>query len=178
MSTLERRKIGTFYEPLGRENNMQKRNFLLKVRRSRKGYFLVYLMILIVFGVLFYLKRRELTIPTPTLIISIVFILLLIKFTEIHRIKDWWAITDSALVQSLGLINKNVREVSFSSISDMDVSKPIFKRLLNYGDVNVRLFLNETSIKINDINKPEQFVEDFQRIISQNRRNNDGIGQK
>jgi len=157
---------------------MQKKKFLLKVKRSRKTYFLVYLMILIIIGVLVYFKRNGLIIPTFTLIISIGFVIILIKFTEIHRIKDWWAITDSALIQSLGLLNKNVREVSFSSISDMDISKPFFKRFLNYGDVNIRLFLNETSIKIKDISNPTQFVEDFQLIISQNRRNNNEFRQK
>ena len=135
-------------------------------------------MVLIVAGVLIYFKKNGLDIPKLTLIISLVFIFILIKSVEIHRIKDWWGVTDSALIQSLGLLDKNVREVGFSSISDMDVCKPLFKRFLNYGDVNVRLFLNETSIKIKDINNPEQFVENFQRIISQNRKNNNGIGQK
>ena len=157
---------------------MQKKEFLFKVRKSRKSYFLIYVMILIILGVLYYFKQQGLTIPGIALIISIIFIVLLIKFTEIHRLKDWWAITNSALIQSLGLLNKNVREVGFSSISDMDISKPFFKRFLNYGDVNVRLFLNETSIKIRDISNPEQFVEDFQRIILQNRKNNNGFGQK
>ena len=156
---------------------MQKKEFLFKVRRSRKSYSLIYFMILIILGVLYYFKQGGLTIPSVTLIISIIFIVLLIKFTEIHRLKDWWAITNSALIQSLGLLNKNVREVGFSSISDMDINKPFFKRLLNYGDVNIRLFLNETSIKIKDISNPEQFVEDFQQIISQNRENNNGFGQ-
>ena len=157
---------------------MQKRNFLLKVRRSRKSYFFIYLMILAIVGVLIYLNQIELTIPPLALIISIVSIVLLIKFIEIHRIRDWWAITDSELVQSLGLLNKNIREVGFSSISDMDIHQPFFKRLLNYGDVNIRLFLNETSIKIKDINNPEQFVESFRVIISQKGKNNNGIGQK
>lgn len=157
---------------------MQKKNFLLKVKRSRRSYFLIYLMILIIIGVLIYLRKIGLTIPTITLVISIGFILFLIKSIEVHRMKDWWAITNSALIQSLGLLNKNVREVGFSSISDMDVSKPFFKRFLNYGDVHVRLFLNETSINIKDISNPEQFVEDFQIIISQNRKNHHGIGQE
>ena len=157
---------------------MQKRKFLLKVRRSRKSYFIIYLMILAVTGTLFYFKKIGLNIPTFAWVVSVLFIFFLIKFTEVHRIKDWWGVTDSALVQSLGLLNKNVREVGFSSISDMDISKPFFKRFLNYGDVNIRLFLNETSIKVRDISKPEQFVEDFQRIISQSRKNKNGFGQK
>ena len=157
---------------------MQKKKFLLKVKRSRKNYFLVYLMVLGIIGTLIYLKVNGFMIPKSALIISIVFILLVIKFTEIHRMKDWWGVTNSGLIQSLGLLNKNVREVGFSSISDMDISKPLFKRFLNYGDVNIRLFLNETSIKMKDISNPDQFVEDFQLIISKNKKNNNGIGEK
>ena len=153
-------------------------NILIKVRKSRKSYSLVYLMVIVIIGTLVYLNNKGLTIPTIALIISGGFSLLLIKFTEVHRIKDWWAITDSALIQSLGLINKNIREVRFSSISDMDIHKPFFKRFLNYGDVNIRLFLNDTSINMKDISRPEKFVEAFQSIISQNRRNSHGIGQE
>ncbi len=84
-------------------------------------------MIFIIVGVLIYFNGVGLTVPKFVLIISISFIFLLIKFTEIYRIKDWWGITNSGFVQSLGLLNKNVREVGFSSISDMDVHKPFLK---------------------------------------------------
>jgi len=151
---------------------MQRKNFLLKVRRTRKSYFLVYLMILIIIGVLIYFNISGLTIPSFTLIISIGFIVLLVKITEIHRMRHWWAITDSTLIQSIGLLNKNMREVSFSSISDVGIDKPFLKRLLNYGNVTVRIFLNESSIEIKNISNPEQFVEDFQSIISRDRKKN------
>ena len=76
-------------------------------------------MILIVVGILIYFRKMGLDIPTFALVTAIVFIVLLIKITEIHRIRDWWGVTNSELIQSLGLLNKNVREVDFSSISDL-----------------------------------------------------------
>ncbi|MBU1246170.1 MAG: PH domain-containing protein [Nanoarchaeota archaeon] len=172
MNIPRRKSIGDDLSLVEQGNNMQKKNFLLKVRRTRRSYFLVYFMILIIIGVLIYFNINGLAIPTFTLVISIGFIILLVKFTEIHRMRHWWAITDSTLIQSVGLLNKNMREVSFSSISDVGINKPLFKRLLNYGDVTVRIFLNETSIKIKNISNPERFVENFQSIISQDRKNN------
>ena len=79
------------------------------------------------------------------------------------------------MIQSTGIFNKNVREIDFSSISDLDLDQSFFKRFLNYGNVNVRLFLNETSIKIHDISNPEEFIETLQRLISMNRRPRHGI---
>lgn len=154
---------------------MKKREYLIKVRRSRKTYLLIYLMILSIIFLLGYIYYNGETPARIALIISGLFVLFAFKFTELHRFKDWWAITATSLIQSTGIFNKNVREIDFSSISDLDLDQSFFKRLLNYGNVNVRLFLNETSIKIVDINKPGEFIEELQRIISMTRKKNHGI---
>jgi uncharacterized membrane protein YdbT with pleckstrin-like domain len=151
---------------------MKKREYLFKVFRSRKAYFLIYLMNLIIIFLLIFLFFNGYNIEKFQILISTVFILFSIVFIEIHRIKDWWAITNSSFVQSLSILNKNVREVDFSSISDLDLEQPFLKRILNYGDVNVRLFLNETSIKIKNISKPREFMEKLQDTMFANRRNN------
>jgi uncharacterized membrane protein YdbT with pleckstrin-like domain len=129
-------------------------------------------MNLIIIFLLIFLFFNGYNIEKFQILISTVFILFSIVFIEIHRIKDWWAITNSSFVQSLSILNKNVREVDFSSISDLDLEQPFLKRILNYGDVNVRLFLNETSIKIKNISKPREFMEKLQDTMFANRRNN------
>lgn len=154
---------------------MTKRKYLIKVKRSRKTYLVLYLMIIAIFGLLIYIKNKGYEINQIPLIIAIAFAFFVIKFTELHRFKDWWAVTDKSLIQSTGIFNKNVREVDFSSISDLDLDQPFFKRIINYGDVNVRLFLNETSIKIKDINRPMDFIEDLQEIMSIRGTKRDGI---
>jgi len=134
-------------------------------------------MISIIVGTLLVLNYYNYSITPKVLILSSLFIFFLLSYTEYHRIKDWWAITDHSLVQSRGLLSKNVREIDFSSISDLDVDQPILKRILNFGNVNVRLFLNETSISITDINQPEDFIKELQSIISLNKRKKEhGIG--
>jgi len=153
---------------------MQKKKYLIKIKKSRKAYFLTYLMIFIILFALGFLYYNEQTPNQIILIISGIFIFLLIYIAEIKRFREWWAITDSSLIHSIGILNKNVREISFSSISDLDLDQSFFKRILNYGNVNVRLFLNETSIKITDITKPTEFIEELQRIISMKKEKNHG----
>jgi uncharacterized membrane protein YdbT with pleckstrin-like domain len=134
-------------------------------------------MIISIIGLISYFYYKGNSLNSFALIISFLFIILIIKFTELHRFKDWWAITNTSIIQSTGILNKNVRDIDFSSISDLDLDQPFFKRILNYGNVNVRLFLNETSIKIIDINKPGEFIEELQRIISMNRGSKSGLRQ-
>jgi len=154
---------------------MKKREYLIKVKKSRKSYFLLYLMVIFILSLIGYLFYKGYSINKLALIISFVFAFLILKFTEIDRFKDWWAITESSLVQSKGIFNKNVREIDFSSISDLDLDQTFFKRILNYGNINVRLFLNETSIKIVDITRPKEFIEEFQKIVSNNKNQRNGI---
>ncbi len=154
---------------------MKKRNYLIKVRRSRKSFLGYYLMILIVMGLLFHLYRIGDNPNKLALNSSIIFIFLILIYIEYTRLKDWWAITEGSIVQSQGLLNKNIREIDFSSISDLDLDQTFSKRILNYGNINVRLFLNETSIKIPNINKPEIFIEELQGLISGSRRKGNGI---
>ena len=151
---------------------MQKEKIIIKLRRARRSYFLVYFLSLAILMVLIYLATTGIVISIFMWIVAFFVISSLIKYAEIHRIKDWWGITDSALIQNLGIINKKIRHVGFTSISDMDVSKPIHKRILNYGDVNVRLFLSDTAIKINNISNPDRFVEVFHLVMSEHRKNN------
>jgi membrane protein YdbS with pleckstrin-like domain len=154
---------------------MKKRKYLIKVRKSRKSFFILYLMMFFVLGFLAYLWLNGNGPEKIALISGIIFIILLIKYIEISVWKDWWAITENSLIQSTGILDKNVREIDFSSISDLDLDQAFFKRVLNYGNVNVRLFINETSIKIININKPRQFIDELQRLISKSRRGKDGI---
>ena len=144
---------------------MKKEQILLRVWRSRKSYLFYYFIIFLVIGILGYFYYLQVEISSTVLIIAIVVVILLVKIIEIHRIRNWWAITESSFVESKGILNKNVRELDFTSISDIDLNQGFFKRLLGYGTINVRRFLNETSIVINNINRPERFLNILQDAI-------------
>jgi membrane protein YdbS with pleckstrin-like domain len=154
---------------------MKKKKYLIKIRRSRKSFLFLYLMAIFIIGSLIYLYYIGHPPSLFALIVAIIFIKIIIKYTEIQRWKDWWAVTETSLIQSTGIFNKNIREIDFSSISDLDLDQSLFKRFLNYGNVNIRLFLNETSIKIININKPGEFIEELQTIMSMSKKKKNGI---
>ncbi len=146
---------------------MVKKKFLIKVRTSRKRFIPLYIMSLIIILLLIYFPLVQGAKLLPFIWkLSIPFIVISIIYPEYYRIKDWWAVTETSLIQSQGLFDKNVREIDFSSVSDLDLEQILIKRLFNYGNVNVRLFLNETTITIKDINNPDDFIEDLQEIMS------------
>ena len=153
---------------------MKKEIYLLKVNKSRRSYFFTYLMVLIVISVLAYLNFQGYEFGKIVWIISLIFIIGEIIYVEISRIREWWAISNSSLVHSVSILNKNIRESDFASISDLDLDQSFFKRILNFGTINVRLFQNETSICIKNINNPRSFIEELQRMISLSRGRNDG----
>jgi membrane protein YdbS with pleckstrin-like domain len=146
------------------------KNYLLKVKKSRKSYLFIYFLAIIVLFSLFYLNREGYEITSSVLVASLVFIVGIFFVTEVLHRREWWAITETALIHSISILNKNVREVGFSSISDMDLDKPLYKRFLGYGNVNIRIFLNETTIRVKNINSPEKFIKLLQDLISKNRR--------
>lgn len=150
---------------------MQKERILLKVHRSRKLYFLLYILILVVLSYIGYSYYIDNPISKNLLIISLVLILVIIKITEIHRIRDWWAITDNSFLESRGILNKNTREINFQSIADISLTQPFFKRLLNYGSVEIRKFMEEKSIITPNINKPEKFINILRDAIVKETKN-------
>ena len=133
---------------------MRNKKYLVQVRRSRKAYLPAYLMAVIVIFSLSYVYYSGASISYSVLIISGAFIISAIKFPEFYRIQDWWAITE------------NVKEISFEAISDIRLSQSLLKRFMNCGDVDVRAYSIETSIKIDNIDKPGEFIEKLQKIIS------------
>ena len=148
---------------------MKKEQILLKVFRSRKAYLSYYLFIAIIIGVLIFLYSSQGRVDSKILIVSAVFIAIVIKVIEINRIRDWWAITDSTLIESKSILNKNVREIDFNSIADIDLDQEWYKRILGYGTVNIRKFLNEKSIIVCDINEPVKFINILQEAIQKRR---------
>lgn len=147
--------------------NMGKKEYVLKVKKSRKSHLVYYLMILAIILILSYLSLNGYQMGGFVFIISGLFVFGILAFIEVNHAREWWAITNSSLIHSFSILNKNVREVDFSSISDLDLDQPLLKRMLNYGDVNVRLFLNETSICIKNINSPKLFIETLQGLMAE-----------
>jgi uncharacterized membrane protein YdbT with pleckstrin-like domain len=144
---------------------MKKDQILLKVFKSRKSHLHYYLMILIVIllNIFIYLNSKNL--DYRIVLASLIFITIIFWFIEVDIVRNWWAITDTFLIESKSILNKNVREIEFNSIADIDLDQPLLKRILGYGTVNIRKYLNEKSIIIEDIDSPEKFINLLQEAI-------------
>jgi len=119
-------------------------------------------VILIINAFLYYTNK---TMDLRVLIISVVFIVIVIWFIEVNIARNWWAITDTFLIESKSILNKNVREIDFNSIADIDLDQPLYKRFLGYGTIYIRKILNEKSITIEDVDDPVRFINILQEAI-------------
>lgn len=145
---------------------MAKEEFLAKAKRSRKVYVPVYLLVIIGVGYGVYYHVSGNVLETYQIVVGVVAMLFALKFTEYHRFRDWWGITDNALIESRGILNKTLRKITFPAISDIDVHIPFYKRLFGFGDINVRLYSDKTNFTIKNINYPDDFADILQNKIS------------
>jgi len=143
---------------------MEKEKYLFKVKKSRKIYLWVYLLILIIVGSLIYFYSIGYNIDNFVLIPSMIFIFLIIVITEFNHMGEWWAVTKTQLVKGKGIFNRNVGSIDFLKISDLEIDQPFYKILLNYGTINVRVFSKYMPIK--NINSPGKFLGKLQKLVS------------
>lgn len=147
---------------------MTKEKISLKIYRSRKSCIFYYLLIFIAIVIFFFLREHKM-LSYEIAIAIVIFILFILILTEILVVLNWWAITDSFLIENRGILSKKIREIDFNTISDMDISQSVFERILGYGTVNIRKFLNEKSISISNINNPDVFLNILQDAIKKNK---------
>ncbi len=137
---------------------MQKPKILLKIYRSRKPHIPLYLIAVLIMGYLLYSLYIGKPLSPEVTLLSIIGVIILIKYIEISRIRDWWAITENSFIESKSILNKNVKEIDFLSIADISLDQPLHKRLLNYGTVEIQKLPSDTTIVIPNINSPEKFI--------------------
>ena len=145
-------------------------NSIMKARTSRKLYIPVYLMIIVLVLVIIYLKVFGLSINKLAFIGAIAFAIISFLFIEIHRLRDLYEINPNSLVHSNGILNKKVKSVDFFAISDSDVSQNLLQRMFNFGNVNVRLFSQDSTTSVKNINNPLEFARFLEESIGKKRR--------
>ena len=146
------------------------KKYFMKVSNSRKIYLPIYLMILVLIAVVIFIKQKGLGLSTPVFVLVILFILLSIKFTELHRWSNSYEITKDAFVHNKGILNRKTRSMDFLAISDTELRQTFWQRLLNYGDVSVRLYSGERDNPAKNINNPKKFAGCLQKMIHAKRR--------
>lgn len=131
---------------------------VMKVQNSRKVYFPIYLMIIILLGTVLLMKTSGKGIDNALLRIVIAFSAAGIIFTELHRGIYSYEINNHSLVCRRGFFIRRTKTIDLLAISDADSKQNPWQRLLDYGNVNVRLFSKDSTTLIKNINNPEQFV--------------------
>jgi uncharacterized membrane protein YdbT with pleckstrin-like domain len=131
----------------------------LKQRTSRKAYLPFYFMALALLLLLVFIRYKNLPISRLGLAIAIVFIVLTVKFTEMHRFNTYSAITTNYLVHSRGIFSRKVKKVAYPSISDINLRQSVWQRILNFGTIQVYQYSKGTLTEIKNINKPLRFLD-------------------
>ena len=144
--------------------------YFMKVSNSRKLYIPIYLMILVLITVVLFIKYKGLSLNNTVLILVGLFILFAIKFTEVHRWSSSYEINKDSLVHRKGILNRKTRSMDFLAISDTEVKQNFWQRLLNYGDVSVRLYSGESDNPAKNINNPKKFARCLQKMIHAKRK--------
>lgn len=138
----------------------------LKVHNSRKIYIPVYIMIFVLIGTVIFIKYNGLKLNNYVWWVVIIFVILAIKYTEIHRFTNWYKITPDSLVHKQGILNKKIKNLDLSAISDIDIYQNFWQRMLGYGNISVRLFSEVSHTEIKNINDPVKFGNILEKSIS------------
>ena len=146
------------------------KKYFMKVSNSRKLYLPIYFMILILIAVVIFIKYNDLNLSTPVLILVGLFIFSAIKFTELHRWRNSYEINKDSFVHNKGILNRKTRSMEFLAISDTELRQNFWQRLLNYGNVSVRLYSGESDNPAKNINNPKKFANCLQKMIHAKRR--------
>ena len=142
---------------------------VMRVRNSRKSYFPIYLMIFILVLTITIIKISGKELNKFALEAVLAFSAALIIFTEIHRLSTFYEINESSLIHSHGIFSRVTRKVDLTAISDADSKQTAWQRMLNYGDVDARLFSADSTLPIKNINNPEKFTNFLEERMNEKR---------
>jgi len=122
-------------------------------------------MIFVLVSAVVFIKYRGFLINKYVLILVVVFIVLAIKYTEIHRFSRWYEVNSNSLVHKEGILSKKIKNLDLCAISDIDVSQNLWQRLLGYGNISVRLFSEVSHTEIKNINDPAKFGNFLEKMM-------------
>ena len=147
-----------------------KKGEYIRARVSRRHFLPLYLMVLALFGIILYFYIIQKEVNQIAVIAAAIFSIILMKKIELERFSTYYEINPDNLREVSGLVGKKVKNVNYHSISDVSVSQTPWQRLLNYGNVRVKMFAEDATSIIKNIPNPEGFVEFMEQKINQKER--------
>lgn len=149
----------------------EKKSFLnkgqLKIRGSRKRYFLIYVMVLIVIAIVGYIRYNNLFLSESAFVFAIIFIISALFSTEIHRFMEFYRITTNYLECTVGLFSKKTKKILIESIVDIDLNQKVWQRFLGYGTLNIHAASGVNIIQIKSINNPVRFMDFLEERVDE-----------
>jgi membrane protein YdbS with pleckstrin-like domain len=135
------------------------------IRTSRWSYVLYYLMVLVVVGVIAYIKIFDLRLERYVFIAALVFCLVIIKATEVHRFSHYYLLGDHALEKVEGILFKKHKRMKYGSISQLHFVQDPFSRVLGIGTIEVAQFSETVRTLIKNVNKPKDILNAISRRV-------------
>lgn len=136
---------------------------ILRTRTSRKFYVPFYVMIVILVFILIYIQVTGRPINSLALKIALVFSIIILIVTEVHRFGNSYEINDNSVIHKNGYLTILSKRLEFGAISDSDVTQNPWQRILSYGNVEIHLYSKENKTMIRNINNPNGFVDFLQK---------------
>lgn len=137
----------------------------IKLRNSRKIYFPIYIMILILIGVVGYIKFNNLPLNKFAFYGAIAFVVLGIKLGEVHRLFNRYELTSEYIIHSYGFFSTNVTRIYLPTISDLILKQSVWQKLLNYGNIEVHRYSDGSVIDLKNIPKPSKFLRILEKRL-------------
>ena len=130
----------------------------VKFTISRKLYLPIYLMIIILIGLIGYIKFLGLPLSSLTIIGTAIFAILGIGLTELHRLKDSYHITPDHVEHRHGYIGRSITKILIKSITDIHSKQRAWERIIGYGSIRVQSQSGANHIEVKNINNPSKFI--------------------
>jgi len=135
----------------------------LRLSNTRKLYIPLYLMTIILLGTISYIKFNNKPLSPMAFNLSIIFSIIIIIGTEIHRLGNSYEINNNAVIHRKGYFSIISKTIEFGAISDADVKQSLWQRIFNYGHVEIHRYSEYNKTIIKDINKPAEFQAFLQK---------------
>ena len=155
---------------LSKKKNKPDKGSFIHFKNSRKLYIPYYFMVIVLLSIIGYLRYNNLPINILTLILVGLFILFVIKATEIHRFSNSYALNHNSLVHTHGIFSKRIKNADLFAISDIDVKQTFWQRILGFGDVYVSLFSDTSNMVVRNINNPVKFGNLIEKMMTVKRK--------
>lgn len=135
------------------------------IRSSRKGYIPYYFMIFVVIVLLFYIRYSGLRLERNMIIASVIFMVFILKLTEVDRFSHHYEISPTCLEKVEGIIFKRYKRMNYGSISQLHFTQNPWQKMLDIGSVEIAQFSETIRTEIKNINKPQEFIEAVSQMM-------------